>query len=234
VAAKAANEKRAEIMLCWERALWARGITRVAGIDEAGRGPLAGPVVAAAVIMPREFFHPRVDDSKKIRAPLRAELAAMIQKEAVSVGIGVVDHEVIDRVNILNATFEAMHRAVKNLSVTPDFLLVDGNRFRGCDIPFVTIVGGDACCFSIAAASIIAKVTRDRIMEEYDARYPAYGFARHKGYATRAHRAAILRHGLCAIHRRSFTRKLVAELLDDQSINIREGIAGRDHRPAAP
>ena len=226
--------RRADRMLSRERALWARGIARVAGIDEAGRGPLAGPVVAAAVVMPREFFHPRVDDSKRIRAPLRAELAVIIHEEAVSVGIGIVDHEVIDRINILNATFEAMHLAVKNLSVIPDFLLVDGNRYRGCDIPFATIVGGDACCFSIAAASIIAKVTRDRMMEEYDTLYPAYGFARHKGYATRAHRIAILRHGICSIHRRSFTRKLVAELLDDQSVDIREGSAGRDGRPGVP
>jgi ribonuclease HII len=220
-------------MLSRERALWARGITRVAGIDEAGRGPLAGPVVAAAVVMPPDFFLPRVDDSKKLRAHVRAELAELIKDGALSFGIGVADHEVIDRVNILNATFEAMHRAVGNLSLVPDFLLVDGNRYRGGEIPFATIVGGDASCFSIAAASILAKVARDRMMEEYDAEYPMYGFARHKGYATLAHRLAILRHGLCPIHRQTFTRKLVAELIDDQSVDIREGAAGRDDRPGA-
>lgn len=222
--AHAAEERRAEmradVMLCRERALWARGIGSVAGIDEAGRGPLAGPVVAAAVVMPRGFFLPAVDDSKKLSPPLRAELAALITEGAASVGIGVVSHETIDRINILNATFEAMHRAVKNLSLVPEFLLVDGNRYRGGDIPYATIVDGDALCYSIAAASIIAKVTRDRIMVEYDASYPQYGFARHKGYATFAHRSAILRHGLCPIHRRTFTRRLVAELLDGYPVDF--------------
>jgi ribonuclease HII len=227
-----ATERRAEVMLRRERALWARGMGRVAGIDEAGRGPLAGPVVAAAVVMPREFFLPRVDDSKKLSPTVRNELAPLIMEGAVSVGVGIVDHEVIDRINILNATFEAMHRAVENLTVVPEFLLVDGNRYRGGNIPYATIVDGDALCFSIAAASIIAKVTRDRIMEEYDVHFPVYGFARHKGYATHAHRLAILRHGVCPIHRRTFTRNLVAELLDENAIDIREGPPGGDARPA--
>lgn len=211
---------RSEAMLSRERALWARGIGAVAGIDEAGRGPLAGPVVAAAVIMPPGFFLPAVDDSKKLTPRTRSELAVLIREGAVSVGVGVVSHETVDRINILNATFEAMHRAVGNLSQVPEFLLVDGNRFRGGGIPYATVVGGDGLCYSIAAASIIAKVTRDRIMEEYDPAYPLYGFARHKGYATRAHRAAILRYGICPIHRRTFTRKLVAELLDGCSVDI--------------
>jgi ribonuclease HII len=231
VVARRAAERRAEVMLRRERALWARGISRVAGIDEAGRGPLAGPVVAAAVVMPREFFLPRVDDSKRLSPPVRRELAALILQGAVSVGIGVVDHQVIDRINILNATFEAMHRAVENLTVVPEFLLVDGNRYRGGNIPYATIVEGDALCFSIAAASIIAKVTRDRMMEEYDVHFPVYGFARHKGYATHAHRLAILRYGICPIHRRTFTRNLVAELLDENAVDIREGPPGGDACP---
>jgi ribonuclease HII len=178
--------------------------------------------------MPREFFLPRVDDSKKLSPPVRKELAGLILEGAVSVGVGVVDHQVIDRINILNATFEAMHRAVENLSVVPEFLLVDGNRYRGGNIPYATIVDGDALCFSIAAASIIAKVTRDRMMEEYDVHFPVYGFARHKGYATRAHRLAILRYGVCPIHRRTFTRNLVAELLDEDAIDARDGARGGD------
>ncbi len=211
---------RSDAMLSRERALWARGIGVVAGIDEAGRGPLAGPVVAAAVVMAPGFFLPAVDDSKKLTARVRSDLACRIREGAVSVGVGVVSHETIDRINILNATFEAMHRAVKDLTRVPEFLLVDGNRYRGEGIPYATVVGGDGLCFSIAAASIVAKVTRDRLMEEYDAVYPLYGFARHKGYATRAHRAAILRHGICPIHRRTFTRKLVAELLDGCPVDI--------------
>lgn len=211
---------RSDAMLSRERALWARGISTVAGIDEAGRGPLAGPVVAAAVVMPPGFFLPAVDDSKKLTARVRSGLADLIRGGAVSVGVGVVSHETIDRINILNATFEAMHRAVGNLSLVPEFLLVDGNRFRGGGIPYATVVGGDGLCYSIAAASIIAKVTRDRIMEGYDVKYPLYGFARHKGYATRAHRAAILQYGICPIHRRTFTQRLVAELLDGYSVDI--------------
>lgn len=219
-------------MLRVERSLWSRGISHVAGIDEAGRGPLAGPVVAAAVIMPRGFYLPGVDDSKRLTAAVRCSLAGRIRDTALAVGVGVVDHETIDRVNILNATFEAMHLAVENLSIQPDFLLIDGNRYRegrgtrGEATPFTTIVGGDASCFSIAAASIIAKVTRDRMMEEFDALYPLYGFVRHKGYATPQHRAAILRHGLCAIHRRSFTRRLIAELFDDRPVDICDREAG--------
>jgi len=196
-------------MLLHERKLWNSGLRLVAGIDEAGRGPLAGPVVAAAVIVGIEFYLPEVDDSKKLSAAQRERLYDAIMDGALAVGIGSVDHEVIDRINILNATIEAMHRAVESLRLTPEFLLIDGNHYRGGDIPFATIVDGDELCFSIAAASIIAKVTRDRRMEQYDREFPGYGFARHKGYGTREHREAIGRLGASPIHRRSFTVKTV-------------------------
>jgi ribonuclease HII len=191
-------------MLLHERRLWETGIRHVAGIDEAGRGPLAGPVVAAAVIVSPDFFLPEVDDSKRISPTLREGLFGQILEGATAVGIGIVDHDMIDRVNILNATYEAMHRAVASLPVVPEFLLIDGNRFRGQNIPFHLIVGGDGCSFSVAAASIIAKVTRDQIMQRYDGEYPGYGFAQHKGYGTPGHLRAILRLGLSPIHRRSF------------------------------
>jgi ribonuclease HII len=197
-----------ELMLHFERELWTKGVRHIAGIDEAGRGPLAGPVVAAAVVIAPGFFLHAVDDSKKLTPLLRSVLYGRILDGAVSVGIGAVDHDVIDQINILNATFVAMRKAVDALTVLPEFLLVDGNRFIGGKIPFATIVDGDSLSFSVAAASIIAKVSRDRIMQEYDSQYPEYGFARHKGYGTREHRSAILRYGMCPIHRRSFARKL--------------------------
>jgi ribonuclease HII len=183
----------------------------IAGIDEAGRGPLAGPVVAAAVVVQPEFYLPSVDDSKKLSPAVREALFDQIMSGALSVGVGIVGHEAIDRINILNATFEAMGKAVSSLTRRPEFLLIDGNRYRGGEIPFSTIVGGDGLCFSVAAASIIAKVTRDRIMVQYDAIYPNYGFARHKGYGTAQHRSAILEHGVCPIHRMSFLRKILQE-----------------------
>ncbi len=176
----------------------------VAGIDEAGRGPLAGPVVAAAVIFPVGCVVEGVDDSKKLTPARREEAFSRIYRQAVAIGIGIVDHRVIDEINILQATLKAMHIAADGLQPRPCHLLVDGNRFAGGDIPFTTIIDGDARCQAIAAASIIAKVTRDRIMVEQDLLYPAYGFARHKGYGTVQHRAAIELYGLCPIHRRSF------------------------------
>jgi ribonuclease HII len=196
--------------LRFERRLWANGVSLVAGVDEAGRGPLAGPVVAAAVIMPRENLIRQVNDSKVLPQSEREELYTRIRESATAVGIGVVDHLVIDRLNILNASFLAMCQAVEQLSPRPEHLLIDGNRFQqprmeSAAIPFTLLVDGDARCYSIAAASIIAKVTRDRIMEEYDLRYPGYGFVRHKGYATPEHREAIFRLGYCEIHRRSFS-----------------------------
>jgi ribonuclease HII len=200
------------ITLEYERELWAAGKTHVAGVDEAGRGPLAGPVVAAAVIFPAEVFIPEVDDSKVLTEDVREVLYIQIMRSALAIGVGVIDHSTIDEINILQATFKAMQAAITQLAVVPDHVLVDGNRFGGTAIPFTTIIDGDALCFSIAAASIVAKVSRDRLMAEYDARFPGYGFAKHKGYATKEHREAIYRLGYCEIHRRSFELKTQLEL----------------------
>jgi ribonuclease HII len=193
-----------------ERVLQRLGTGLIAGVDEAGRGPLAGPVVAAAVIMPPERFIAGVDDSKRLSPASREEVCRLILDGAVAVGIGIVEHDVIDQINILNAAILAMNRAVSALGVRPDHLLVDGNRYRSMEapvLPFTTVIGGDARCYSIAAASIVAKVRRDAIMREMDLRFPGYGFARHKGYPTGSHRTAIGRLGLSPIHRRSFTCK---------------------------
>jgi ribonuclease HII len=192
----------------WEDRLIAEGKGRVAGIDEAGRGPLAGPVVAAAVILPADFRLAGVRDSKTVSEEKRRELDRQIRTAATAFGIGVVDNRVIDEINILNATYLAMDRAVGAMGTTPDHLLVDGNRFRGGEatsaIPFTTIIDGDALCLSIAAASILAKVHRDALMADLDLRYPGFGFAQHKGYGTAGHLEAIRRLGPCDVHRRSF------------------------------
>jgi len=188
-----------------ELSLWGKGIRTIAGIDEAGRGPLAGPVVAAAVIFPEGTHIPGVDDSKKLSEKKREELFLRIKEQALSVGVGIVGHETIDRINILQATILAMHKAVDELNVKPDYLIVDGNSFRHETYPYQNIIDGDAKCFTIAAASIVAKVTRDELMREYHARYPLYGFAQNKGYGTKQHIEAIRRYGVCDIHRRSFT-----------------------------
>ena len=210
------SEDASTISLRYEEEYWRRGLRNVAGVDEAGRGPLAGPVVAAAVIFPQGFFLPDVNDSKQLSGDEREELYGRIMASASAVGVGVVDHVVIDEINILQATYRAMHEATRQLAVTPDHLLIDGNRFEPDGIPFTTIIDGDALSLSIAAASIVAKVTRDRIMVEYDALYPAYGFARHKGYATPEHREAIFRLGYSPIHRRSFVLKTQLELAFDE------------------
>lgn len=187
-----------------ERGLWARGKTP-AGIDEAGRGPLAGPVVAAAVILPPECGITGIDDSKKLSAASRKEAWGRITESAVAFGIGIVEHEVIDTINILRAALRAMEIAVQNLNTRPDFLLIDGNQGLSIPMPQETIVKGDARCSSIAAASILAKVTRDSIMERYHEIYPQYNFRSHKGYATREHLDALRRHGPCPIHRMTFS-----------------------------
>jgi len=191
-------------LLRYEEVYWRKGIVHVAGVDEAGRGPLAGPVVAAAVIFPHGVVIDGVNDSKKLTEKKRDLLFDAIRSAAVAVGVGVVDHEEIDRINILQASMLAMRIAIANLNVQPGQLLVDGNFFRHTLYPVLNIVKGDARSHSIAAASIIAKVTRDRMMCELDALYPRYNFARHKGYGTSAHIAAIAEHGQCPIHRRSF------------------------------
>lgn len=196
-------------LLFFERRYWSEGVTIIAGVDEAGRGPLAGPVVAAAVIFPRETYLEGVDDSKKLSEHRREELFPLIYERALGVGIGVVSHKEIDRINIYQASILAMRKAIAQLSVVPSLVLADGNCFSHEMIRFENIIKGDARSFTIAAASIVAKVTRDDLMREYDKLYPLYGFAQHKGYGTRQHIEAIRQHGPCDIHRRSFK---VAEL----------------------
>lgn len=180
------------------------GYHTVAGVDEAGRGPLAGPVVAAAVILPLGEDLSGVDDSKKLTASRREELLDLISARALSVGVGIADHQAIDSCNILQATLAAMKQAVLNLSLRADYLLVDGISKIPLPTPQRTIKKGDSASISIAAASIVAKVTRDRMMEEYDFLYPGYGFARHKGYGCVEHLAAIASLGPCPIHRTTF------------------------------
>ncbi len=188
-----------------ERSLLRQGFTRIAGIDEAGRGPLAGPVVAAAVVFPGDVSIEGIADSKKLTAKRRGELVHRIVDAALGVGIGMATHEEIDALNILQASLLAMRRAVEALSVPPDYLLIDGNRRWPSDIPSSAIVRGDATVFSIAAASIIAKETRDDIMVVLDHIHPEYGFASHKGYPTAQHRAAVVKYGPSPVHRRTFT-----------------------------
>jgi ribonuclease HII len=193
-------------MLSRERELWTAGLVHVAGVDEVGVGPLAGPVVAAAVVLPPDIKLNGVRDSKILTAAQRQALDARIRERAVAVGLGVVEVEEIDRLNIYQASLRAMASAVAALPVAPQHLLVDGRsrRIPGCAIEQTQIVDGDRLVYSIAAASIVAKVHRDRLMRELDERYPGYGFARHVGYATAAHLKALGELGPCAIHRRSF------------------------------
>jgi ribonuclease HII len=181
-----------------------RGFQVIAGLDEAGRGPLAGPVVAAAVVFPRVRKMKGIDDSKALTAEEREEALCRLQKRALGIGVGVVEAEEIDRINILRASLRAMELAVKNLPVPPDFLLIDGLHRLGLDLEQQPIPHGDRRCLSIAAASIVAKVTRDRLMEIYHKEYPEYNFARHKGYGTREHLEAIRKYGCCPLHRQSF------------------------------
>ena len=183
------------------------GYRMIAGIDEAGRGPLAGPVVAAAVILPPDYRHPEINDSKQLTPGKRERLHEVIKADALAVGIGVVEASVIDRMNILQATLMAMREAVLDLSLTPDYLLVDGKNRIDIRTPQETIIRGDAGSISVAAASIIAKVSRDRIMEIYHRQFPQYNFLKNKGYGTDEHREAIHRCGRCKIHRLSFTVK---------------------------
>ena len=189
----------------YEARAWKTGVTRLAGIDEAGRGPLAGPVVAAAVIIGPERRIKGLADSKLLTAEQREALFDRITARAVAVGVGIVDHETIDRINILRATHRAMLEALAALSVAPDFVITDFVALRDLTCPQRNLVDGDARCASVAAASIIAKVTRDRLMLEADRTFPEYGFARHKGYATPEHLAALDRLGPCPLHRRTFS-----------------------------
>lgn len=202
-----AEIKRTELMKEFDREYKIYGT--ICGIDEAGRGPLCGPVVAAAVILPDEYNILYINDSKKLSETKREEVYKEIDKYAVAYGVGIVSQERIDEINILQATYEAMRTAIHKLSVTPDILLNDAVTIPMVDIKQVPIIKGDAKSQSIAAASIVAKVTRDHLMEEYDKLYPEYGFAKHKGYGTAAHIKAIKEYGPCPIHRRTFIKNFI-------------------------
>ena len=198
-------KERLQAMLIHERRLWGSGRSLIAGVDEVGRGPLAGPVVAAAVILPHDFDVLGIDDSKKLSPKKREELAEVIKEKALAWSVGWVGPERIDEINILEATKEAMTQAVQGLSLQPDHVLIDGNfTVRSLALPQTAIVKGDANSTSIAAASILAKVTRDRYMEEMDAVYPGYAFASNKGYGTKAHYDGLKAQGPTPIHRKSF------------------------------
>lgn len=185
-----------------------QGFHLICGVDEAGRGPLAGPVCAAAVILPDDINIPGLNDSKKLSDKRRREMYPLIKEQAISYSIAFATEEEIDNINILQATFLAMQRAIDGLKVKADFALIDGNRAKDFGLPVRTIVGGDGLSASIAAASILAKVTRDDFMLELAAKYPQYGFEIHKGYGTKAHYEALSRFGPCEVHRMSFLKKL--------------------------
>ena len=196
----------------FEKAYYEKGYKYIAGIDEAGRGPLAGPVVAGAVILPKDCLLEGVNDSKKLSEKKREKLYDDIIENALAWGVGIVDHTVIDEINILNATRKAMKLALENLKVKPDYILIDAEKKVDTNnIPYLPIIKGDALSISIGAASIIAKVTRDRIMREYDKIFPMYGFEKHKGYGTKAHVEALKEYGPCMIHRKSFLNKILAK-----------------------
>lgn len=190
--------------LAYEREALALGYRFVAGVDEVGRGPLAGPVVAAAVIMPKDFHDGHVTDSKKLSEKQRRTLYELIHANAVSIGVGIVDALEIDRINILQASLTAMRLAVAKLNPAPDFLLIDGKFTITSDLPQKAVIKGDSLSFSIACASIVAKVTRDTMMDIYNDYYPEFNFPKHKGYPTKAHKEAICTCGPCPIHRLSF------------------------------
>lgn len=190
-----------------EQSFFEKGYDVICGVDEAGRGPLAGPVCAAAVILPANIEIPGLDDSKKLSDKRRRELFPLIKEKAIAYGIAFVDHSKIDEINILQATYLAMEQAIAQLAVKPQLALVDGNRAKDFGVPVETVVHGDSLSASIAAASVLAKVSRDDYMVEMAKLYPEYGFEIHKGYGTKAHYAALTDHGHCTIHRMSFLRK---------------------------
>ena len=191
-----------------EDQLYSQGMQIICGVDEAGRGPLAGPVCAAAVILPPHLEIPGLNDSKKLTDKRRRELFPLIKEKALAYGIAFADHAEVDKINILQATYLAMERALEQLSIRPDIALIDGNRAKDFGLPVQTVVHGDSLSANIAAASILAKVTRDDLMLEMAETYPLYGFEVHKGYGTKAHYEAILQHGPCPIHRMTFLKKL--------------------------
>ena len=186
------------------------GVKYICGIDEAGRGPLAGPVVVAAAIMPRNSMIEGVNDSKKVSEKKREKLYEEITSSAIAWGVGIIDQTEIDNINILNATKKGLTQSLKELEVKPELILVDAlTKIDTLGIPYRSIIKGDAKSYSIAAASIIAKVTRDRIMRQWDELYPMYGFEKHKGYGTKMHIEAIKEYGICPLHRRSFVKKFI-------------------------
>lgn len=191
-----------------ENAVAEEGFAPVCGVDEAGRGPLAGPVCAAAVILPRGLVIPGLNDSKKLTERRREALYDVITAQALAYGVAFASEREIDKLNILQATYLAMNRAIAAMGTAPALALIDGNRNGGIAVPSRCVVGGDGKCASIAAASVLAKVTRDRYMLELDARYPGYGFAKHKGYGTAAHYAALREKGPSEVHRRTFLKKM--------------------------
>ena len=204
------EEQRLQDMLINENELRQKGYNYICGIDEAGRGPLCGPVVASAVILDKDIIIEGVNDSKKLTEKKREELYDKIMSKALSVGVGMADINEIEELNILGATKLAMTRAVENLKIKPDYVLIDGNQnVKTIEIEQQTLVSGDSKSLSIACASIIAKVTRDRLLRDMDEKYPEYGFAKHKGYGTKAHIEAIKKYGITDIHRPSFCKKFI-------------------------
>lgn len=192
-----------------EKELYEKGFNNICGIDEAGRGPLAGPVVVAGVMMPKDSMIEGVNDSKKVSEKKREKLYDIILDEAISYSVAIIGQDVIDNINILNATKQGVTEVIDGLDIKPDLILVDAlQHINTRGIPYEPIIKGDAKCYNIAAASIIAKVTRDRIMRQWDEIYPQYGFISHKGYGTAKHIAAIREYGLCPIHRKSFTKNI--------------------------
>lgn len=205
---KEKEKERLEELKKIEKELYQKGFQKIAGIDEAGRGPLAGPVVVAGVIMPQDSMIEGVNDSKKVSEKKREKLYDLILEEAISYSVAIIEQDTIDEINILNATKQGVTEVVEGFETKPDLIIVDAlNHINTKGIPYDSIIKGDAKCYNIAAASIIAKVTRDRIMRQWDEIYPQYGFATHKGYGTANHIEAIRECGLCPIHRRSFTKK---------------------------
>ncbi|MBQ4340091.1 MAG: ribonuclease HII [Firmicutes bacterium] len=202
-------EQKLVEMKVYENELYSKGIKYAAGIDEVGRGPLAGPVVAAAVILPLDFDVLGINDSKKLSEKKREELFEVIKERAVAYSFGVVDNEVIDEINILEATKKAMKMAVESLEIKPEHLLIDAVKLQDVDLPQTAIIKGDEKSISVAAASILAKVTRDRMMVEYAEEYTHYAFEKNKGYGTKAHYEGIEKAGICPIHRKTFLKKLL-------------------------
>lgn len=203
------EEARIQAMKVYEKALYGKGLRLVAGVDEVGRGPLAGPVVAAAVILPVDFHVHGINDSKKLSEKKREALYQVILDHALAWGVGIVDHTVIDEINILNAAKKAMKEAIATMNIRPEHVLIDAVELNDLGIPQTSIIKGDEKSLSIAAASIVAKVTRDRMMVEMDSIYPGYGFAQNKGYGTKAHYEGISSQGISPIHRKSFLKNIL-------------------------